>query len=212
MNKVTLTIDDQEIVSEKETTILQAALQNDIYIPHLCYHPDLNPSGVCRLCMVDVDGKVVMSCQTPVEEGMAVKVRSPEVDSIRRTNIEILVADRHLKCRGCPGSGPCKLQKIMGFIRIDRKRVRRLRLPDEELPVDSSNPFFDYDPNHCVLCDICVHICEPIQHAMNVVGRGYGARVAFYGDSSKCEACMACVAACPVGALTASKDSVSQKK
>ena len=80
MDSVTLTIDDREVVAEKETTILQAALKNDIYIPHLCYHPELNPSGVCRLCMVDVEGEVVISCRTPVEEGMVVQTRSSEVD------------------------------------------------------------------------------------------------------------------------------------
>ena len=211
MDKVTLTIDSQEVVAEKDTTILQTALQNGIYIPHLCYHPDLSPSGVCRLCMVDVDGKVVISCKTPVEQGMAVKTRSPEVDSIRGTNIEILIANHHLTCRGCPGSGPCKLQKIMAYIRLDRKRVRRLRLPAKELPLDDSNPFFDYDQNHCVLCDICVHTCDQIQHAMNIVGRGYDTKIAFFGDSSKCEACMECVARCPVGALTAKKNAVAQK-
>ena len=211
MDKVTLSIDGLEVVTDKETTILQTALHNGIYIPHLCYHPDLKPSGVCRLCMVEVDGKVVISCRTPVEQGMVVKTRSPVVDGVRRTNIEILVANHHVTCRGCPGSGHCALQKIMAYIRIDRKRVRRLSPAKEELPRDNSNSFFDYDPNKCVLCNICVHTCETIQDALHVVGRGYSAKIAFFGDSSGCESCMECVARCPVGALIAKENVGTQE-
>ena len=201
MDKVTLTIDDVEVVTDKGTTILQAALQNDIYIPHLCHHPDLKPSGVCRLCMVEVSGETELSCRTPVWEGLSVKTRTPEIDKVRRANIEILVANHHVTCKGCAGTGHCALQKIMAYIRIDRKRVRRLRLPKEELPTDTLNPFFDYDPNKCVLCGICVHTCIPIQHAMNIVGRGPKTKIAFFGDSSLCESCGKCVVRCPVGAL-----------
>ena len=213
MNKVTLTIDGQQIVADEEATILQTALNNNIYIPHLCYHPDLSPPAVCRLCVVEVNGEQVFSCRTKVEQGMVVKTRGPDVDKIRRTNVEILVANHHVTCRGCPGSGHCVLQKIMAYIRIDRKRVRRLRPPKEELPRDNSNPFFDYDPNHCVLCELCVHTCEKIQGALNLVGRGYNTKIVFFGDSSKCESCMECVARCPVGALIAKeKNHVSQKE
>ncbi|HLA05693.1 MAG TPA: 2Fe-2S iron-sulfur cluster-binding protein, partial [Syntrophales bacterium] len=189
MDKITFTIDGAEVVTDKGTTILQAALQNDIYIPHLCHHPDLKPSGVCRLCMVEVAGEAALSCRTPVREGLSVKTRSPEIDKARRANIEILVANHHVTCKGCAGTGHCSLQKIMSYIRIDRKRVRRLRLPKEELPIDTSNPFFDCDPNKCVLCGICVHTCIPIQHAMNIVGRGPKTKIAFFGDSSLCESC-----------------------
>jgi len=201
MDKITFTIDGAEVVTDKGTTILQAALQNDIYIPHLCHHPDLKPSGVCRLCMVEVAGEAALSCRTPVREGLSVKTRSPEIDKARRANIEILVANHHVTCKGCAGTGHCSLQKIMSYIRIDRKRVRRLRLPKEELPIDTSNPFFDCDPNKCVLCGICVHTCATIQHAMNIVGRGPKTKIAFFGDSSLCESCGKCVARCPVGAL-----------
>ncbi len=201
MDEVTLTIDALEVITDREMTILQTALQSGIYIPHLCHHPHLMPSGACRLCLVEVDGRAVISCRTPVEQGMVVRTRSPEVDRLRRVIVETLVANHHGTCRGCPGSGPCALQKIMAYLRIDRGRVRRLRPPKEELPRDHSNPFFHYDPNKCVLCKICVHTCEKIQGALNVVGRGYDAKIAFFGDSSRCESCKECIARCPVGSL-----------
>ena len=211
MDKVTLAIDGVQIVTDKDSTILAAALQNDIYIPHLCHHRELQPSGVCRLCMVETGGEVVLSCLTPAQEGMEVKTKSPEIDKARRVNIEILVANHHLDCRGCPGNRRCALQKLMAYIRIDRKRVRRLRLPKEEQPIERSNPVFDYDPNKCVLCEICVHTCKEIQHAMHIVGRGPKTRTSFFGDSSICESCGKCVVRCPVGALAFKEKAVLQE-
>jgi predicted molibdopterin-dependent oxidoreductase YjgC len=201
MDKVALTIDGLEVTADRESTILQTALRSGIYIPHLCYHPGLTTSGVCRLCLVEVEGKIVISCRTSVAQGMVVRTRSPEVDSLRRVMVETLVTNHHSTCRGCPGSGPCALQKIMTHVRIDRERVRRLRPPIEELPEDHSNPYFVYDPNKCVLCKICVNTCAKIQSALHVVGRGHNATIAFFGDCSRCESCKECVAGCPVGAL-----------
>ena len=198
---VKLTIDGRAVEGPKGMTVLQIARLNAIYIPHLCHHPELQPSGVCRLCMVAVGGEVVLSCLTPVEQGMEVKTKSPEIDKARQVNIEILVANHHLDCRGCPGNRRCALQKLMAYIRIDRKRVRRLRPPKEEQPIERSNPCFDYDPNKCVLCEVCVHTCKEIQHAMHIVGRGPKTRIAFFGDSSICESCGKCVVRCPVGSL-----------
>lgn len=201
MDQVSLTIDGKTVSAEKGATVLQAALKNDIYIPHLCFHPELKPSGVCRLCTVEINGKPVFSCQTPVQEGLDVKTRTPEIDQARRVNIEILVANHHTSCKGCAGIGHCVLPKLMGQVRLDRKRVKRLRLPQEERPIDTANPCFDYDPNKCVLCGICVQTCEPIQKALHIVGRGPKTKIAFYGDTAVCETCGKCVARCPVGSL-----------
>lgn len=204
MEKVSLTINGVDMVVDRGTTVLEAALQNNIYIPHLCYHPDLEPQGVCRLCTVEVDtGQLVTSCRIAVEPGMVVRTRSPEVDKTVRPIVELLIADHHANCGGCPASGHCELQKIMAHLRIDRKRVRRLRSPTVELPVDTSNPCFDYDANRCVLCGICVESCKAIHgnSSLYFVGRGYDTKIAFFGDTSKCESCMECVARCPVGAL-----------
>ncbi len=204
MKKVTLNIDGSDVVADEGMSVLEAALQNNIYIPHLCYCPDLPPRGACRLCIVELgDGQLVTSCRTPVEPGMVVKTKSPEVDRAVRPVVELLVADYHASCRGCPSSGHCELQRIMAHLRIDRRRVRRLRPPEDEKPLDTSNPCFDYDPNKCVLCGICVHTCEEIHGtgSLYFIGRGYDTRIAFFGDASRCESCMECVARCPVGVL-----------
>ena len=203
MGKVSLVIDTVKMIVDKGTTVLEAALRNNIYIPHLCYHPDSEPRGVCRLCTVAVgDGQLISACRTPVEPGMVVNTRSPEVDRAVRPVVELLIADHHASCRGCTASGHCELQKIMSYLRIDRKRVRRLRL-SEELPLDSANFCFDYAPNKCVLCGICVQTCENIHGVSSLyfIGRGYGTRIGFFGDMVRCESCRECVARCPVSAL-----------
>lgn len=210
MDHVTLTIDDRQVTAAGDASILQAALAHDIYIPHLCYHPEVHAAGVCRLCMVEVNGKVELSCRTQVREGMAVKTATPEIDRDRRVNIEVVVANHHLSCKGCAGVGHCKLQKLMAHIRLDRKRVRRLKLPLADLPLDNANPFFTYDANKCVICEVCVHTCEKIQHALHVVGRGPKTKIAFYGDTARCENCGACVANCPVGALYAPQKALQE--
>ena len=203
MSKVTFTINEQVLEVKAGTSVLEAALQNDIYIPHLCYHPELESRGACRLCVVEIDGRLVTACRTPVESGMVVRTNTPEVDQAIRPVIELLIANHHLTCRGCPSSGKCQLQKLMAELRIDRRRVRRLRAPDEKLPIDTSPPCFDYDPNKCVLCGICIQTCEKIHGTSSLyfLNRGTDTRVAFYGDEARCASCLECIRRCPVGVL-----------
>ena len=208
MEKVTIKIDGQDFSVPKNTTILEAALGNNIYIPHLCYHPDLKPVGNCRICLVELDnGRIVTSCRTIVREGMALKTDSPEVDKVRRPVVEMLIANHHMDCRSCGKKGNCALQKIRAKSKIDKKRLERLRVPKEKLPVDTSNPFFEKNPNKCVLCGICIRTCKDIQKvsAINFAGRGHTARVSPFKDTlivqSRCESCGECVVRCPVGAL-----------
>ena len=204
MDNIRLIINGRQVAANRGATILEVALQNDIYIPHLCYHPSLKPRGACRLCIVEVNSReLVTACRTPAEAGMEINTDSPEVDKAVRPIVELLIADHHASCRGCPSSGHCALQRIMAHLRIDRKRVQRLRMPREEMPLDTSNPVFDYDPNRCVLCGICLQTCEAAQGVslLYYVGRGYGTKIAFFGDNSRCESCKECVARCPVGAL-----------
>lgn len=153
------------------------------------------------------DGQLVTSCRTAVEQGMVVKTKSAEVDKVRRVIVELLIANHHIDCRNCPSSGRCELQRIMAYLRVSVKRIRPLKWVKEELPRDTSNPVFDYDPNKCVLCGICVRTCEDVQDvsALHFVGRGYGTKVAFFGNKSRCESCGECVLRCPVGALISQK-------
>ena len=213
METVSIRIDDQDIVALKGSTILKAALANKIYIPHLCYHPDLKPAGVCRVCLVELEnGQLVTSCRTPVKDGMVVKTKSPEVDGVRRPVIEMIIANHHMDCKNCPKKGQCGLQRIMAYMKIDKKRIQEnLRLPKVELPVDESNPFFIRDHNKCVLCGICVQTCQGIAmiNAIDFAGRGINTKIATFADKplaeSTCVSCGECIIRCPVGALVVKK-------
>ena len=113
MDKVNLVIDGVEISADDKTTILEAALSNGIYIPHICYHPDLKPVGICRLCMVEIDGKRLdVSCKTPVREGMRVRTETEELTKIRRIAVELLLANHPEDCLSCSGNTKCELQNI----------------------------------------------------------------------------------------------------
>ena len=208
MEKISLSIDGKQIDTDKGTTILAAALASDIYIPHLCFYPGLSPKGACRLCMVEVnDSNLLLACQTLVEEGMEVKTATPEVEEIVKPIVELLIADHHANCGGCPASGKCELQKVMSKLHIDRQKVKSLRPPKEELPFETFNDYLSYDPNKCICCGICVQTCQDMFEtgSLYFVNRGYGTKIAFFGDDSRCKACLECIHRCPVGVLFYSK-------
>ena len=205
---VKLRIDGTELEVESGTTILDAAKSVDIFIPTLCHHPDLKPFGVCRICTVEIEGRgLTISCRTPVEEGMVVKTHGPVIDSMRRTAVELLVVNHAVDCLACSKNDQCELQRLSAFVGIERDRLNRLRRGKRNLPLDTSNPFFDRDHNKCVLCGICVRTCAEIQgvNAINFAFRGYDTLISTFADKpildSRCESCGECVSRCPVGAL-----------
>ncbi len=213
MEKISIQIDGQDMVAQKGATILEVALANKIYIPHLCYHPDLKPAGACRVCLVETEnGQFVTSCRTPIKKGMVVKTKSPEVDRVRRPVLEMIIANHHMDCKNCLKKGQCELQRIMAYMKLDKKRIQQnLRLPKMELPLDESNPFFIRDHNKCVLCGICVRTCQKIAriNAIDFSGRGNNTKITTFGDKpiaqSICVSCGECVIRCPVGALVVKK-------
>jgi len=209
---ISLTIDGQEIIAEEGMSVLDAALANDVYIPHLCHHPDLAPSGACRLCGVEIDGgRMTMSCMTPAREGMDVKTDSPEIRQSRTVTTELLIADHHMDCLACSAANDCELLKISAYLGIQPERMQQLQPKARLLPIDKSNPSFQFDPNKCVLCGICVRTCNEIVGRGNLefINRGFKTVVGTFGNKgfadSICESCGECVARCPVGALTPKK-------
>ena len=198
-----------EITADNGQTILEAALEHGIYIPNLCYHQDLEPVGVCRLCMVEIEGRgLTIACRAPVEEGLTVKTESPEIDKVRRVAMELLIANHHVDCLACAQNNQCAIQKLAAYVGIEEERLEQLRKPTGTVPLDTSNPFFDRDPNKCVLCGICVRTCDELQRVgeIDFAFRGPQTIVSTFGNKplaqSRCESCGECMVRCPVGALT----------
>lgn len=203
------TIDGQHITAAADASILNAAGANGIYIPHLCNHPDLKPTGACRLCFVSIDGgKPRMACREPVQDGISVVTSNPAIQQTRIQVMELLIADHHMDCLACAAAHDCGLLKISAYLGISPNQLSRLGKSDHNQPVDNSNPFFRFDPNKCVLCGICVRTCDEIVglRALGYAHRGVKTSIGPAGNQlfteSICESCGECVQRCPVGALT----------
>ncbi len=121
---VNLTIDGKKITVRKLSTILDAAKKLDIPIPTLCHHPELSPYGGCRLCMVEIKdmAKPVAACTTFAREGMEVITKSPYLEKLRRTTLELLLSDHPNDCMVCERAGDCKLQELAYFYGIRENR------------------------------------------------------------------------------------------
>jgi len=203
---VRLTIDGNEIAAPVGTTILDAALEAGIYVPHLCHHPDLPVAGVCRLCVVEIEGVdgVVTSCSTPAAEGIMVNTQSERISRLRRLAMELLLVGHPPECGTCQKYLNCELQSLKQYLGVEELRVKRR---PKLLPVKSGNPLFVYDPNKCVLCGRCVRACCELR-GVGVLGyRKQGSETYIYtvaGGSladSGCRFCGACAEVCPTGAI-----------
>jgi len=206
--EINLVVDGARIKAEPGDTVLKAALRQGIYIPHLCYDPELGSLGGCRLCLVEIEGRgLTISCKVPVEDGMVVATDSPEINTVRRIAAELLIADHSGDCLECFKNTECKLQEVAAYIGIDEDRLSRLKRVTRSFPIDDSNPFFVRDLNKCILCGICIRTCEEILGvgAIDFAFRGHDTKVSAMKDrpilESDCVSCGECVVRCPVGAL-----------
>lgn len=196
-------INGKNIQAEPKTTILQAALANGIYIPHLCWDRRLTPYGGCRLCLVEVEGqkKLLASCSTPAEPGMVIHTETPKLEKARRTVLELLLIHHPLDCPVCDKAGECDLQDLAFKYGPVASRFSDERKHE---PESTAAPLIERNPNRCILCGKCVRICKEHQGvgAINLIGRGFRTKVSpAFEETLDCEFCGQCVDSCPVGAL-----------
>ncbi len=214
---VHLHIDGRAVQVAKGTSLMRAAAEAGVQVPKLCATDSLEPFGSCRLCMVEIDGRrgFPASCTTPAEEGMVVRTQSPKLQQLRRGVMELYISDHPLDCLTCAANGNCELQTQAGQVGLREVRygthgqtVAGIAGCDHaDAKVDTSNPYFQYDPSKCIVCNRCVRACEETQgtFALTISGRGFESRVsAGQGQAfmdSDCVSCGACVQACPTATL-----------
>lgn len=206
MKNVQVNIDGIDIEVSEETSVLQAASEAGIDIPTLCYHEDLSPRGSCGLCVVDIQGmpSLKRSCVTRVQEGMVIKTNTPEIRSVRRGIIELVLATHPEDCLKCIRHGKCELQDL-----AERFEVRSLRYDKSTrgLAVDRSSFSVVRDMNKCIGCGRCVEVCNEIQEVGSIFFQGRGSQTivapaaGLHMGESVCINCGQCIAFCPVGAL-----------
>ncbi|HEC21908.1 MAG TPA: 2Fe-2S iron-sulfur cluster binding domain-containing protein [Chloroflexi bacterium] len=198
---ITLTIDGQEIHVPPGTTILEAAEQNGITIPHVCYHEALTPPAVCRVCVVEVEGARVLqaACVAECAPDMVVHTHSERVETSRRTILEMLSSAVTLD------EAP-ELQQLLEEYQADTSRFSGGKRREFELLDD--NPFYVRDYSQCIMCWRCVEICADdgqYAFALNFGGRGFQSHIATFRDyplpDTTCVFCGQCVNVCPTGAL-----------
>lgn len=204
MNIINFIIDDKPISAPEGTNIFQAAADNNIYIPGLCYHPKLSQFGGCRLCFVEVTERKRtghrFACAYPVSEGMIVKVNTPNVSRYRKSVMEYLLAHHELSCPTCDKSGECGLQNIAYEQNLAPGRFKTVR---SHYPVIRDNPVLELNRNRCILCGRCVSTCKEIEGigAIDFQNRGFKTVIGTAFDRPlDCSFCGGCVAVCPTGA------------
>ncbi|MBO0469738.1 formate dehydrogenase subunit alpha [Enterococcus sp. DIV0242_7C1] len=209
---VTMSIDGQQVTVPKGTTVLEAAKTLGIDIPTLCHLKELAPDGSCRMCVVEVEGGrkggLNTACTAHCQEGMVVHTGSPRVNDSRRFILDLLLSNHKLECFSCGKNGDCKLQDYcMEYGIDDTTFTEGKRMPCHQ--EDTSNPFFTYDPEKCIMCRKCSKVCQLRQgrDVISIAKRGFDTKMTpsyeASFDQSLCESCGNCVSVCPTGALVA---------
>jgi len=178
---ITVTIDGRETQVEKETTVLNAAKALGIEIPSLCYHPLLEPYAVCRICVVEVirgkRSRLVTACNYPLREPVQVVTNSERVRNLRRLNLELLLAQ-------APAAEPVQKLAAEYGVKLGRYPVSQ---PD----------------NKCILCGLCVQMCEGVVQAGAIGFASRGSKrvvtTPYDGAAENCILCGACAMVCPTG-------------
>jgi len=232
---ITISIDGVEVITQPGKMVLEAAIEAGVYIPYLCYHPGMKPFAACRLCVVGVEGSggYPAACVLPVQGAMKIRNEASDVQDLRRSVMEMLIAEhpdgcltchrvdlcgptdiclRHVsvndRCVTCPKNERCELKDTVRYLGMELESPLQYKYRD--IPLELGDPFYDRDYNLCIVCGRCVRACEELRgdDAICFTERSGTALVGTsFGTSlleSGCEFCGACIDVCPVGALVES--------
>ena len=207
-NAVSLTINGKAVSARKGDLIIAAADKSNEFIPRFCYHPRMAPAGMCRQCLVEVEGPrgpmMVVSCMTPVAEGQVVRTDTEQVKKAQEGVLELLLANHPLDCPVCDKGGECPLQdQAFSHGPGESRYVEEKRHYEKPIPI-SDNVFLDRE--RCILCDRCTRFADEVagDALISFTSRGNNTQVMTFPDEPFSSYFSGnTVQICPVGALTA---------
>lgn len=205
-NMVNIKINGMDITVPDSYTILEAARENGIDIPTLCYLKDVSQTGACRMCIVEIKGSRALqaSCVYPVSEGLEVYTNTKKVREQRRITLELLLSDHDRKCLTCSRNRKCELQTLADDLGVDEIVFNGEM---NTFDIDDVSPSIVRDNNKCVLCRRCVNMCKNVQtvSVIDTMERGFKTKVGSAFDmhlaDTACVNCGQCIISCPTGAL-----------
>jgi [NiFe] hydrogenase diaphorase moiety small subunit len=203
--RATFELDGEEIAFDEGQSILQAALAAKRYVPYLCFHPEFQAHGSCKVCTVKVNGRTHASCTTPAHQGDVVESNTPELKDLRTSLVQFLFTEGNHFCPSCEVSGNCTLQGVAYELGMTTAHYSPL-FPDR--PVDASHPEILLDFNRCILCELCVRASALVdkKSVFSLSGRGITKHLIVNSESGKLAdtnlaATDKAVSVCPVGVI-----------
>ena len=200
---INFTIDGKECVAEKGALILQAAKENDIYIPTLCNYEGVKPQGSCRICTIKTNGQFATACTTPVADGMEIENNTEEINDLRKSIIELLFVEGNHFCPACEMSGDCELQALAYRFQM---MVPRFTYQFPKREIDARHPKILKDQNRCIRCKRCILTIkdEKGRSVFAFYGRGKNIEVnvdPVLGSKLTDKLAAKAVEVCPVGSI-----------
>jgi NADPH-dependent glutamate synthase beta subunit-like oxidoreductase/Pyruvate/2-oxoacid:ferredoxin oxidoreductase delta subunit len=218
MGKTSITVDGRQLEVTQGAILLDELLDAEIYVPHLCHHPDLPPTGECGLCIVKIEGvdDYQTSCTLRAEEGMIITTKTKEIERLRREAFSKMLLGHPPDCTGCPKYLNCELQSLKQYLGIPEVMATTGRL--RAFPLNNDNPLFVHDPTRCVLCKRCIRACKDLRGVGILAVKESNGQAYVYTETGRpladegCRFCGACAEVCPTGALRDKEELMEGKK